>query len=304
MSTRYFLFWLGSSKLKPILPLHPVPGHLIVLRTTTPPLHRWLELARPTSMSPNQWSQYFNAYLPLRQPLEPDAAMLAAPAAAATSTSTSTDDRVPVVNNGEPSLFPLTAAPIPNVYSTFYGTDIAGQAPACDSTTSPMHQPAAGDGYYALQSSVFTTQPSTSTTYNMVGDYGQPQLGQWDRVAAQAHYNSNAREHPRPPPRIKRRSSESTSTSSSVSSSGSSSRPVVKRSRMGCLTCRLRKKRCCETRPRCAECSRLGLLCVWPKPGTEYKNRPKDQKEDEKTINHEIYGKIKVLRGIIEHKTR
>jgi hypothetical protein len=251
-------------------------------------------------MSPNQWSQNSNAYHHLRPPVEPEAVMLAAAAAAAASP----DDRVAVVNNGESSLFPLAAAPITNVYSTFYGTDIAGQVLACDTSTSPMHHPASGDGYYALQNSVFTTQPSGSTTYNMVTGYGQPSLGQWDRGSAQANYNTNVREQPRLPPRIKRRSSNRRSTSGSLSSSGSSGRLVVKRSRMGCLTCRLRKKRCCETRPRCAECSRLGLLCVWPKPGTEYKNRPKDQKEDYKTIDHEVYGKIKVLRGIIEHKTR
>lgn len=79
---------------------------------------------------------------------------------------------------------------------------------------------------------------------------------------------------------------------------------VTKRSRMGCLTCRQRKKRCCETKPRCAECFRLGLSCVWPKPGTEHKNKQKDAKLEENTIDHEIYGKIKVLRGIVECRTK
>lgn len=79
---------------------------------------------------------------------------------------------------------------------------------------------------------------------------------------------------------------------------------VTRRSRLGCLTCRQRKKRCCETRPKCTECSRLGLNCVWPKPGTEHKNKPKDQKEDENTIEHEIYGRIKVLRGIVEYRSQ
>lgn len=77
-----------------------------------------------------------------------------------------------------------------------------------------------------------------------------------------------------------------------------------KRSRMGCLTCRQRKKRCCETRPECTECHRLGLNCVWPKPGTEHKNKQKDAKLEENTINHEIYGKIKVLRGIVDYKSK
>lgn len=73
---------------------------------------------------------------------------------------------------------------------------------------------------------------------------------------------------------------------------------------MGCLTCRQRKKRCCEIRPRCTECSRLGLSCVWPKPGTEHKNKPKDAKGEEDMIDHEIYGKIKVLRGIVEYRSK
>lgn len=81
-------------------------------------------------------------------------------------------------------------------------------------------------------------------------------------------------------------------------------KPVTKRSRMGCLTCRQRKKRCCETRPKCTECNRLGLTCTWPKPGTEHKNKPKDVKNEENMIDHEIYGKIKVLRGIVEYKSK
>ena len=80
------------------------------------------------------------------------------------------------------------------------------------------------------------------------------------------------------------------------------SKSVTKRSRMGCLTCRQRKKRCSENRPKCTECSRLRLNCVWPKPGTEYKNKNKDAKEEDDTIHHEIYGKIKILRGIVEYK--
>ncbi|KAK6455304.1 uncharacterized protein RJT20DRAFT_1144 [Scheffersomyces xylosifermentans] len=109
-------------------------------------------------------------------------------------------------------------------------------------------------------------------------------------------------------------STTSTSLNSSNSSSSSNNNPprggnrngtssVTKRSRMGCLTCRQRKKRCCETRPKCTECNRLGLNCVWPRPGTEHKNKPKDAKGDENTINHELYGKIKVLRGLIDHKS-
>ncbi|KAG7661779.1 CZF1 [[Candida] subhashii] len=94
------------------------------------------------------------------------------------------------------------------------------------------------------------------------------------------------------------------SPKSSTSGSPGGTQPVKKRSRMGCLTCRQRKKRCCETRPRCTECSRLRLKCTWPKPGMEHKNKPKDAKDEENYINHEIYGRIKVLRGIVEYKSK
>lgn len=83
----------------------------------------------------------------------------------------------------------------------------------------------------------------------------------------------------------------------------SSGGKVTKRSRMGCLTCRQRKKRCCETRPKCSECLRLRLICVWPKPGTEHKNKPKEMKNQENIIDHDVYGKIKVLRGIVEYRS-
>lgn len=72
---------------------------------------------------------------------------------------------------------------------------------------------------------------------------------------------------------------------------------------MGCLTCRQRKKRCCETRPKCSECLRLRLNCVWPKPGTEHKNKSKEVKSQENTMDHDVYGKIKVLRGIVEYRS-
>lgn len=83
----------------------------------------------------------------------------------------------------------------------------------------------------------------------------------------------------------------------------SAGQKVTKRSRMGCLTCRQRKKRCCETRPKCTECQRLRLNCVWPKPGTEHKNKPKEVKSQENMIDHDVYGKIKVLRGIVEYRS-
>lgn len=96
-------------------------------------------------------------------------------------------------------------------------------------------------------------------------------------------------------------------STASLPSTRDSSKPrsagVTKRLRMGCLTCRQRKKRCCETRPKCSECLRLRLNCVWPVPGTEHKNKSKEVKSQENTIDHDVYGKIKVLRGIVEYRS-
>ncbi|KAH8903399.1 hypothetical protein BR93DRAFT_931406 [Coniochaeta sp. PMI_546] len=39
------------------------------------------------------------------------------------------------------------------------------------------------------------------------------------------------------------------------------SAPVQKRARTGCLTCRTRKVKCDETKPRCSNCTRRGLTC-------------------------------------------
>lgn len=83
--------------------------------------------------------------------------------------------------------------------------------------------------------------------------------------------------------------------------------PRSKRSRTGCLTCRSRKKRCdetkCGTSQACTECRRLNLLCKWPAPGTERKNRTKRDIEcSHDEYYHEKYGKIKLLRGIVEQR--
>lgn len=44
--------------------------------------------------------------------------------------------------------------------------------------------------------------------------------------------------------------------------------PRVPRSRNGCLTCKRRKVRCSEQRPRCYHCDRLSLPCVWKDTAT------------------------------------
>lgn len=41
-------------------------------------------------------------------------------------------------------------------------------------------------------------------------------------------------------------------------------RAKVKRSRMGCLSCRKRKKKCDECKPSCSSCLSRGVECVWP----------------------------------------
>lgn len=75
-----------------------------------------------------------------------------------------------------------------------------------------------------------------------------------------------------------------------------------KRSRGGCLTCRQRKKRCCEQKPRCTECDRLDIRCEWPVPGRERKNRNKQYELQHDEIFHEVYGVIKVLRGVVQYR--
>lgn len=42
--------------------------------------------------------------------------------------------------------------------------------------------------------------------------------------------------------------------------------PRPARSKSGCLTCRKRKVRCDELRPRCSHCTRLNLQCKWRPP--------------------------------------
>jgi hypothetical protein len=55
------------------------------------------------------------------------------------------------------------------------------------------------------------------------------------------------------------------------------------RSKTGCLTCRRRKVRCTEQRPRCGACERLNLQCVWrPVPRGNERNdgRPTDSSHE------------------------
>ncbi|KAH3683587.1 hypothetical protein WICPIJ_005434 [Wickerhamomyces pijperi] len=79
---------------------------------------------------------------------------------------------------------------------------------------------------------------------------------------------------------------------------------AARRSRKGCLTCRHRKKRCCEKKPSCDECSRLGLDCEWPNPGSENKNKTKLEREAEGYYYHDIFGKIKIQRAVVSSRVR
>lgn len=49
-----------------------------------------------------------------------------------------------------------------------------------------------------------------------------------------------------------------------------------RRSRNGCLTCKRRKVRCNEQRPRCFHCQRLGLDCMWKDAAPQRPSPPKD----------------------------
>ncbi|KAH3663991.1 hypothetical protein OGAPHI_004705 [Ogataea philodendri] len=84
----------------------------------------------------------------------------------------------------------------------------------------------------------------------------------------------------------------------------SRSHKVSKRSRKGCLTCRFRKRKCCETKPICTECKRLGIKCSWITNGLENKNKckrnPDFLRNDE--CYDDLFGVIKVIRGKIDYK--
>ncbi|KAH7140271.1 fungal-specific transcription factor domain-containing protein [Dactylonectria estremocensis] len=43
--------------------------------------------------------------------------------------------------------------------------------------------------------------------------------------------------------------------------------PKPKRRRVGCIGCRLRRKKCSDEKPHCANCLRNAILCTWPEPG-------------------------------------
>ncbi|KAL4905346.1 hypothetical protein BDW74DRAFT_184948 [Aspergillus multicolor] len=69
-----------------------------------------------------------------------------------------------------------------------------------------------------------------------------------------------------------------------------------KRSRSGCYTCRLRRKKCDETHPHCEACSSLGVSCEYQKPSwwistqarTLQKDRIKQKVRETKVLQKEV----------------
>lgn len=63
---------------------------------------------------------------------------------------------------------------------------------------------------------------------------------------------------------------------------------TIKRSKHGCLTCKIRKKKCNEARPICSNCGRLNKQCIWidyeKMSAEEIKNLKESVEEDEKNL--------------------
>ena len=59
--------------------------------------------------------------------------------------------------------------------------------------------------------------------------------------------------------------------------------PVRKHSKTGCITCKVRKKRCSEDKPVCSDCARLGFTCMYVPRSADRNSvqRCKDQVEVE-----------------------
>ncbi|KAL4815882.1 fungal-specific transcription factor domain-containing protein [Aspergillus spinulosporus] len=79
---------------------------------------------------------------------------------------------------------------------------------------------------------------------------------------------------------------------------------TYKRSRNGCYTCRLRRKKCDETRPNCVACSSLGVSCEYRKPSwwisTQARTLQKD-KIKQKVRETKVLQKEVALQEYIKH---
>lgn len=210
--------------------------------------------------------------------------------------------------NGDPNQFP--SRPSPSVSSSISHPQDQQPAPSAGAPFQPPHQVRPGvvsdPQYVHMSGQQYPGPPSDLNNFHV------PQE-QWEPLPLGGHAGSSDGPAGAKKSWQKDGADPDSTGSNPRSASSSSARPrlesvgsgqkVTKRSRMGCLTCRLRKKRCCETRPKCSECQRLRLNCQWPKPGTEHKNKPKEVKSQENMMDHHVYGKIKVLRGIVEYRS-
>lgn len=84
---------------------------------------------------------------------------------------------------------------------------------------------------------------------------------------------------------------DSTDTRDSANDDPNGDAKPKARSRLGCFTCRKRKKRCDEGKPVCLACMRLKLDCTYPLPGQERKNKKRKAsfdgvKDDNDALNN------------------
>ncbi|KIW42004.1 hypothetical protein, variant [Exophiala oligosperma] len=85
-------------------------------------------------------------------------------------------------------------------------------------------------------------------------------------------------------PAKEKRAAPMAKASPSVDTKSSSSR-MHRRSRSGCFTCRLRRKKCDEAKPKCKACRNLGLDCEYKRPHWWINNENRrQQKEHIKTV--------------------
>lgn len=203
----------------------------------------------------------------------------------------------------------LERVPVSSQPGAFYFEDHNQQFPLTQQTIALEHQANAGWLHTSLgtKSMEFPRLDAYHSSVNIEN------IGQCGSVYGNSH-SSESSLSPSSPDTSQSHLSKDSSSSMKLSLPGDthgytySNKPrknyegKVKRSRMGCLACRHRKKRCCETKPRCAECSRLGLNCTWPVPGSEYRNKPKHVRLTDEMHYDPFHGSIRILRGVVEHR--
>lgn len=75
----------------------------------------------------------------------------------------------------------------------------------------------------------------------------------------------------------------------------------TKRSKNGCLTCKVRKKKCDEAKPKCSDCSRLGKECVY----IDYQNMDSDSIKEIKARveENETHMKLRKRKRVVTEKS-